>query len=202
MDDKRGAEPSPARSRPRRLLRRGVQTLLVLLALSGAYLGVQQLIGNFHTVIAGELYRSAQLDAADIAGIESEHNIRTIINLRGAAPNKAWYRAEVAEAEKLGIQHVDFGLSASRELTDAQVTRLIEIMRAAPKPILIHCRAGADRTGIASAIYVAAIAKEGEMAAEWQLSPYYGHFPIPFTPSWAMDETFERIEPALGFHHS
>ncbi|MCB4771410.1 dual specificity protein phosphatase family protein [Ancylobacter sp. Lp-2] len=195
--------PDAARrpGRLRRVLRRSVQVVGVVVLLIGVYLGIEQLIGNFHTVVPGELYRSAQIDARELAGLQKDYGIKTVINLRGAS-NHSWYQDEVAESSRLGLTHIDFGLSAGRELTQPQVEQLIALMRDAPKPILVHCRGGADRSGIASALYVAAIAKEGEMAAEWQLSLFYGHFPFPFAPAWAMDETFERIEPWLGFPNS
>lgn len=189
------------RDRMGRLLTWGVRSVLGFLLLGGIYLGIEQLIGNFHTVVPGELYRAAQLDASQIAGVQKKFGIRTIINLRGESRGE-WYKKEIEESQALGVHHIDFGLSASRELTQTQVEQLIALMRDAPKPILVHCRGGADRSGLASALYVAAIAKGGEEAAEAQLSPYYGHFPIPFTPSWAMDQTFERIEPWLGFPKS
>ncbi|MBS7540410.1 phosphatase domain-containing protein [Ancylobacter lacus] len=166
-----------------------------------AFLGLQQLMGNFHTVVPGELYRAAQVDARDIAAIKAKYGIATIINLRGFS-SRPWHQIEVAESERLGIRHIDIPLSAGRELTDAQARDLIETMRTAPKPILVHCRGGSDRSGIASALYLAAISKQGERAAEGQLSIWYGHFSLPFAPAWAMDETFERLETWLGYHDS
>lgn len=193
--------PKPRPRRIARLWRIGRWPVLGLLGALGLYLGIEQLIGNFHTVVPGELYRSAQLDARDIQKIKAEYGIRTIINLRGATSAK-WHEEEVATSDRLGITHIDFGLSAGRELTDQQVDDLLDILQNAPKPILVHCRGGADRSGIASALYLAAIVKAGEEAAEWQLSLFYGHFPIPFAPAWAMDETFERLEPWLGYPDS
>ncbi|QIB36219.1 dual specificity protein phosphatase family protein [Ancylobacter pratisalsi] len=169
--------------------------------LTGTYLIIEQLIGNFHTVVPGQLYRSAQIDADELPAIQAKYGVRTVINLRGAS-SKPWHAAEVAESERLGMTHIDYGLSAGRELTQKQVEELVTIMRDAPKPILVHCKGGSDRSGIASALYIAAIEKGSEEAAEWQLSLFYGHFPIPYFPAWAMDETFERIEPWLGYSGS
>lgn len=199
--DAQPAQPAPRPARLRLWLRRTVWTIAGFLLLGGAYLGIEQLLGNFHTVIDGELYRSAQIDAKDLDAIKADYGVKTVINLRGYQ-NTRWHEAEVAESERLGIKHVDFALSAGRELTQKQVEDLIAIMRDAPKPILVHCKGGSDRSGIASALYIAAIAKGSEEAAEWQLSLYYGHFPFPFFPAWAMDETFERVEPWLGYHGS
>jgi len=108
-------------------------------------------------------------------------------------------------AETLGIKHINFRMKAARELTNEQAFELIEVMRKAPKPLLIHCRAGADRTGLAAALYVAAISKGGEDAAEEQLSLRYGHlpaFPFFWTEAQAMYRTFERMEPLLGYPDS
>lgn len=199
--------PTPVTSETRRVgkVRRlwiyAVRGFLALLLLCGIWMGVQQLIGNFHTVVAGQLYRAARFDASEIAGFQKDYGIRTIINLRGP-DSSDWYKQQIAQSEALGITHFDFRLSASKELTQGQVEALIAMMRNAPKPILVHCTGGADRSGIAAALYLGAIAKAGEYAAEWQLSPFYGHIPLPFAPAWAMDETWERIEPWLGFPNS
>ncbi|MBB3773274.1 protein tyrosine/serine phosphatase [Angulomicrobium tetraedrale] len=187
--------------RLRRAMRPALWILVVLAVAGGAFLGIEQLIGNFHTVVAGELYRSAQISADQLADAKARYGIRTVINLRGPS-TRSWYVDEVRESERLGLNHIDFKLSAEQELTEQQVEELVAVMRDAPKPILVHCKGGSDRTGLASALYVAAIARKSEAAAEWQLSPYYGHFSIPLLPSWAMDQSFERAEPWLGFKGS
>ncbi|AYG68156.1 MULTISPECIES: dual specificity protein phosphatase family protein [unclassified Rhizobium] len=157
---------------------------------------------NFHPVIAGELYRSSQPSAATIAELQKQYGIKTIINLRGDNSGRHWYDKEVAEAKQLNINHIDFHMSSGRELTQQQAAQLIEIMRDAPKPLLIHCQAGADRTGLASALYLAAIAKTNEATAENQMSIFYGHLSFSFTRAYAMDRTFEKLEPWLGFSAS
>jgi len=168
----------------------------------GGYLGALQLTGNFHPVVAGQLYRSAQPAAEDIAHYAKTYGIKTIINLRGENSGSLWYDAEIARAKKIGITHVDFGMSARRELTQAEAAELIAILERAAKPILIHCKAGADRSGLASALYVAAVAKLGETAAEQQISIRYGHISLPLSDTYAMDRTFEALEPWLGFPDS
>ena len=168
----------------------------------GFYLGAMQISGNFHPVVPGEFYRSAQPTAADIAHYQKEYGIKTIINLRGENVGSAWYDTEIAQAQRLGIAHVNFRMSAKRELTPAQFTELIAILQNVEKPVLVHCNSGADRSGLISALYVAAIAKMGEEAAESHLSWWYGHIPVLFRAAYAMDHTFENLEPALGFPNS
>ncbi|TAM99406.1 MAG: protein tyrosine phosphatase, partial [Rhizobiaceae bacterium] len=102
-----------------------------------------------------------------------------------------------------GVTHIDFRMSARQILDLAQTAKLITIMKAAQKPILVHCDGGADRSGLVSAIYVGEIAHEGERAAEDQLSIRYGHIGIPYlAPAYAMDESWERLEPIFGFKNS
>jgi protein tyrosine phosphatase (PTP) superfamily phosphohydrolase (DUF442 family) len=194
-----------SRSRPRRLtiLRRvAVRVALlaaILIALVIAYVGVTAMTGNFHTVAEGEVYRSAHPSPAALERYVREHGIRTVINLRGENPSDGWYQDEIATSRRLGLRHVDFRMSAKRGITRREAWRLIQIMQTAPKPILIHCESGADRTGLASALYVAGIQRRGEDAAEEQLSLKYGHIAAPFGKGWGMTVTFEEMEPSLGF---
>ncbi len=173
--------------------------LLIGASVMGGYLYTLQYKGNVHAVVAGQAYRSNQPDPARIASLQKLYGIKTIINLRGAEPGSKWYDEEIAAAETLGINHVNFGMSSRRALDLAQTRELIALMQNAEKPVLIHCKSGADRTGLAAALYVAAIAKDSERKAERQLSIAYGHFGFPLSPTYAMDKTFEAIEAELGF---
>jgi len=153
--------------------------------------------GNFHEVMKGELYRSAQPDADQLQDWVRDHGIRSVLNLRGASDG-AWYVEETAAARELGLTHADFGMSAGKPLSQARSDQLIALMQQLPKPLLIHCKQGADRTGLASALYLAARG-EGEERAEGQISFRYGHVGLPFTAAWPMDQSWEALEPALGF---
>ncbi len=179
--------------------RKSLTALARLCLLSGVILGGYaaslQATGNFHTVIAGELYRSAQPSPAQLESYVREHGIRTVINLRGENADAPWYAAERETARALGIHHVDFRMSASKELSTRRADELVAIMAAAEKPILIHCQAGSDRTGLASALYSLRVAGRRESEAERQLSFYFGHVGIPhLSSSYAMDESWETFE--------
>jgi protein tyrosine/serine phosphatase len=191
-----------ARPSGKQVLGRTALVLGVVLALLGVYLTALEATGNFHTVFPGELYRSAQPLPQQMDDYARLYGIKTIINLRGGSNDDDWYRAEITESKALGITHVDFPMSAGQELTQEQAAQLIEVMRTAEKPLLIHCKRGADRTGLASALYVAAIKKLGESQAEAQLLPIYGHLSIPFTAPYAMDRTWQMMEPSLHLHHN
>ena len=140
-----------------------------------------------------------QPTAAQIAEYAHEYGVKTIINLRGANPGRPWYDAEVSEARRLGIAHLDFRMSARRVLTSSEADSLIALMKRAEKPMLIHCKAGSDRTGLAAALYLLTVKKPDEAAAEGQLSIRFGHFSLPFLPEYAMDRTLEALEPSFGY---
>lgn len=184
--------------RLRNLTRATIIGVVSVFVVSGAYLGFLQLTGNFSTVVSGELYRSGQITPEQLDEYATRYGIKTIINLRGRNPGNIWYEAETAESRKLHIDHVDFGLSARREVSEQQAADLIALLRSAQKPILIHCKAGADRSGFVSALYLAAIKKWRPDIAEGQLSIRFGHFSLPFIPEYAMDRSFERLEVSSG----
>jgi protein tyrosine/serine phosphatase len=147
--------------------------------------------------------RSAQPSAAEISRYQAEFGIRTIVNLRGAGRGRPWYDQEVSAAKQLGIAHIDFRMSASSDFSQERAAELVQILKAANKPILIHCRNGADRTSLAAALYIAGIAHGGEEAAEEQISIRFGHFGIPLlSPAYAMDRSWENLEHWLGFSKS
>ncbi|TPK86206.1 protein tyrosine phosphatase [Mesorhizobium sp. B2-4-13] len=175
---------------------------LGVFACAGGALAATHLNDNFHVIVEGQAYRSAQPTADEIAGYRRDEHIAAIVNLRGAAPGQEWYDAEVRVAKQLGIRHIDFAMSARTTLTRQQSLALIALMKSAPKPLLIHCQAGSDRSGLAAALYTAAIAHAGEEKSEAQLSIRFGHIAIPIIGTYEMDQSFENMEPALGFFGS
>jgi protein tyrosine/serine phosphatase len=175
---------------------------LALTGLAGT-LAAQQSAGNLHEVIPGEMFRSGQLDAERLGRVADAFGIRSVLNLRGASEGAEWYEAERAISAASGVVHADFAMNSRELLSEDRAVALIALMRDLPKPILIHCEHGADRSGLASALYLAAIAGQGEEAAEEQLSLAFGHFSVPWlSGAWPMDESFERLEPMLGFADS
>jgi protein tyrosine/serine phosphatase len=148
---------------------------------------------NFHTVSAGRVYRSAQMDADSLEKIVREHGIKTIINLRGAPSRESWYSVETNTARELGVQHYDFSLSASREVRDDEMDQILATIRTAPKPALIHCKSGSDRTGLVGALYLYSVEGQTARSADRQLNPFYGHIPFLFwRGSAAMDRSYWR----------
>jgi protein tyrosine phosphatase (PTP) superfamily phosphohydrolase (DUF442 family) len=164
---------------------------LVIASVAG-YGGSVAHSGNFHTVDAGRFYRSAQLGRDDLTEHIQANGIKSILNLRGAHPGQSWYEDELAVSRAARVAHFDYSLSASRTLTASELHDLVGVLRTAPKPILVHCKSGADRSGLVAALYRSALRQEPAAEAAEELSLWYGHFPYLWTSGTkAMDESLQ-----------
>jgi protein tyrosine/serine phosphatase len=175
-------------------LRGTLHALGVVIALPiaslGGYCGVLIYSGNFHAVSDGVLYRSAQLDKEQFAASIRQYRIKSVLNLRGAHPKEAWWQDEVAAAQENGAAHYDIALSSKRFVGEEQAEQILALLRDAPKPLLIHCKSGADRSGLVAALYRYAVEHADAADADRQLSLAYGHFPYLTSKSGAMDDSF------------
>jgi protein tyrosine phosphatase (PTP) superfamily phosphohydrolase (DUF442 family) len=180
------------------LVRIGLIVAILALGLTG-YAGYLQRSGNFHEVVAGEVYRSNQVTPAELAEYQANYGIRSVLNLRGAEPGAGWYDAEIKASAGLGLTHADFRMSANKDLSVLDARKLIALMRQLPKPLLVHCKRGADRTGLAMALYLGAISGVGADEAGGQLSVWFGHFGVPyFSDAYPMDESWAHLVADLG----
>ena len=185
-------------SLPRRALRAATVLLLPLLAL-GLWLGWLQATGNLAEVVPGAVYRSNQPDAEELSDYVRRLGIRTVVNLRGAAPGESWYEIEKATARDLGITLIDFPLSSARDLTETQMDDLVALLKTTKTPVLIHCRSGSNRTGLAAAAYLAFVAGADPGVAERQISLRFGHVWLPFgLETEAMDRSFAEMLERFG----
>jgi protein tyrosine/serine phosphatase len=165
--------------------------LALTVAGAGGFYAYVEADGNLHVVDEGNLYRSRQLSGPELEHAIGTYGIRSILNLRGAHPGRDWYDAEMAVATEKNVAHYDYGISAVHRVSPAQLDEILAIIRVAPKPILVHCRAGADRTGLVSAAYLLTHGEPPD-EAEGALTLRYGHFPWLGSRTRAMDESFEE----------
>jgi len=182
------------RSRPIARLVRGLKiagfSVGLMAASIGGYWGFLQYQGNLHAVSEGVLYRSAQLNKNETRWAVREYAIKSVLNLRGANAGSPWYDDEIAAAGELGLAHFDYPLSAKRFVTSQQIAEILDIVRKAPKPLLIHCKSGADRAGLVAALYRFSETGASAVEADRELSLVYGHFPYLTSRSGAMDDSF------------
>jgi protein tyrosine/serine phosphatase len=149
---------------------------------------------NFHVVIPGTIYRSAEPTPEFLADVVQEHGIRTVLNLRGIGdgPIVDWYEREAAACQELGLSHENLTFSASRTPSIDEVRRLLEVLDRSEKPILVHCRRGADRTGLASAIALLAQTDTPYAEARASLGLRYGHWRLG--SAGKLDSFFDEYE--------
>jgi tyrosine-protein phosphatase SIW14 len=107
--------------------------------------------------ISDVLYRGAQPLDKGLPELK-KLGITTIVDLRGEDREKIkWERKQ---AESLGIRFVHIPLSGWSPPTDEQVAQFLSLLRNdSGQKIFVHCRLGADRTGVFVAAYRMAVEK-------------------------------------------
>lgn len=123
----------------------------------------------------GKIYRSGQVSSYLIEPMLRENKIEKVIALNGSDLNKPYLKSEVETARKLKIDHqvlhlIGDGTGDVEDYAEA----VAEIMRCekAGKPVLVHCAAGAQRTGGVVAAYRMLVQKKTPEEAYRELLQY------------------------------
>jgi hypothetical protein len=127
----------------------GLTTAIVVPALG--FVAWDQATYNFGEVHPQNIYRSGQMPAAALAQTVRDHQIKTVLNLRGSNPSQAWYREELTTTLDAGATHIDIAMSSCLWMSREQLWALIETLGSAEYPLLIHCQWGSERTSLACA---------------------------------------------------
>lgn len=170
----------------RRIIKSILKVLAFLLVIAILWVSYFKLYGNFHQVDKN-FYRSAQLFSFNLPSYIQKHEIKSILNLRGGK-GKDFYKDEIAISKEHNVTHYDYRISDRKVLSIQTMQEIVDLLEKAPKPILIHCKAGADRTSLVSALYLHAIKNDPDASRE--ISIFYGHFPWFGSRTKAMDESF------------
>jgi hypothetical protein len=189
-----------ALARPRRgMLRIALYGCAVgtVLAVAGEA-GRVMLGDNFHVLIPGRAYRSAQLSAPALRRVIQGRGVRTVVNLRGCCAPFPWYLDECRVTHDLDVAQEDVCFSAGRLPPVHELRRLVEVLDRCEYPILLHCRRGADRTGLAAVVVLLLHTDAGLAQARRQLGPRYGHFALG-RPAY-LDRFFDLYEDWLRGH--
>jgi protein tyrosine/serine phosphatase len=165
------------------------------LAAGLAVLGSAASCINLHSVEPGRVYRSAQPDGQQLTHWIWRYELETVLRLRGGDADRDDVRETRAATEAAGIDFVQVPMSATRFPDRETLVRLCDVFAHARYPLLLHCRAGADRSGLASAIYV--LLRTGDLdRAREQLALRYLHTGLMGTA--ALDHVLDMYEPWDG----
>jgi uncharacterized protein (TIGR01244 family) len=139
--------------------------------------------------VAPGVWRSNQPTAARLRRLRAR-GLCTVISLRGdgRAPHQALLREGCAAA---GLRLIPVALNARRAPTREQVAALFAAFRAAERPLLLHCKSGADRTGFAAALWLLR-AGAPLATARAQLAPRFLHF------RWTRAGVLDRVLDLYG----
>jgi len=128
---------------------------------------------NFDKVADG-VYRANQPAPHRIATYAAM-GIKTIINLRGVGRHSHYlFEREACAAH--GIRLADRRLFAGKLPLPGELLELYAEFLTAEKPFLLHCKSGADRAGLAAALYLMLIEDVPVEVAHKQLHWRYLHF--------------------------
>lgn len=150
--------------------------------------GIFRLIYLNRHRISPEAWRAAQPAPHQIARIAAS-GVRTIVNLRGPRDCSS-YALEQAACERHGIRLVNYQVRSRAAPTVAEVKGAAELFERLEYPILMHCKSGADRAGLMSALYAHLRLGQPIEVARRQLALRYGH--IRQADTGVLDYFFDR----------
>jgi protein tyrosine/serine phosphatase len=144
---------------------------------------------NRHRV-SDRMLRSAQPYFFQVGRL-AKKGVKTIVNLRGARDCASFYLEEMACC-KHGIKLLNFPVE-SRQPPKMEVLEKLEALFAQIEyPALMHCKAGSDRAGLMSALYLLVNEKRPVAEAKKQLGLRFGH--VKQSKTGVLDRFFDTFE--------
>ncbi|MBI2441271.1 MAG: dual specificity protein phosphatase family protein [Lentisphaerae bacterium] len=159
-----------------------IKALLVILALiagAGALwelaLKDRLIARRWGVVESGLIYRSGRLPSSRIAAVLANQRIAVLIDLTENLPANQLQLQERVAAANLGIAYYNFPLRGDGTGDIAHYAQAIQVLhraRRAGQPVLIHCAAGAQRTGGVVAAYRVLVERRPHAEARAELQRY------------------------------
>ena len=170
------AQQTPKRGKRRRRILLAAAVVALPAALAGGYVTyVHWVERNFNVVVPGRVYRSGWPTPAKLRQWSGRFGIRSVINL-AAGPGDDRYASVAAAAAELGLKVRYVRFRPTKRPLRQTLLRFIDVLATAEKPVLLHCRRGADRAGLAGVIAAMAVGGQSYAEARKHLSPRYLHF--------------------------
>jgi len=181
MTDNSQQESAPItiRNTSRRL---SILRILLVIAIAGLVICLWEYVledrlipKRWGVVQAGKIYRSGRLSAALVTRTLRKNNIAVIIDLTGDESGIKNQNAEKKAAVELGIERLSFPLKGdgTGDINNyAHAIAAIVDAKRKGKPVLVHCAAGAQRTGGVIACYRMLVEKKSPSFAYAELLRY------------------------------
>jgi len=150
--------------------------------------GILRLVYVNRHRVGERAWRSAQPAPRHIRAFRRK-GVRTIVNLRGERRCGSYW-LEQRECARKGIALIDFQLRSRAAPTPEEIRAARDLFQKIEYPVLMHCKSGADRVGMMSALY--RLFEEGAPVAEAkkELALRYGH--IRQADTGILDRFFEQ----------
>ena len=149
---------------------------------------LRKVYDNTFEISPGKMWRTYQPSPAKLKQWK-KRGVKTVINLRGEKLSGALLLEEDA-CGKLGLKLVNFRVF-SREAPSAEMLRSArDLFEEIEYPAIMHCKSGADRAGLMSALYL--FFHEGKPLDEAldQLTFKYGH--VKSAKTGVIDVAFDQ----------
>ena len=141
--------------------------------------------------VAPGVWRANQPSQARLKRYFAKLGLKSVLNLRGA-PDQGFYLFEAEVCRDLGLTLHDIGLSARRAPARTALLEVLDLLQTLEKPVLIHCKSGADRTGLVAALYLMTVEGRPVSVARKQLSLRYLH--VKASATGILDHLLDRYE--------
>ncbi|QXT38124.1 tyrosine-protein phosphatase [Gymnodinialimonas ceratoperidinii] len=128
---------------------------------------------NFHK-LDDDVWRHNHPSPKRLARLKEKGAV-SVLSLRGSSSDHS--QREAAICAELGLNFRGLSLRAVRLPQRKALLELIAALRDMPKPLVIHCKSGADRTGLASVIYLHVFKNVPLAEAREQLGMRFIHNP-------------------------
>ena len=158
-----------------------VPVLAALAVIAGAVAGWEVVLKDrlatkhWGVVEQGLIYRSGRLPLDRAEATLASHHIRVLVDLTENKPSNRFQSNERAAAAALGIEYHNFPLIGDGTGDIRSYAQAIAVMHQArheSKPVLIHCAAGAQRTGGVVAAYRVLVERKSPDEALAELERY------------------------------
>ena len=141
--------------------------------------------------IAPGVWRANQPSPRRLEIYQRQLGLKSVVNLRGGS-QQGFYLFEAEVCKKLGLTLHDVHFSARRAPKKAALLAVFDLFASLQKPVLIHCKSGADRTGLICALYLLDVEQRPLAEAKRQLSFRYLH--LKSTETGIMDHFLTLYE--------